>query len=417
MNRKTFIMNRKTFTALCMAGIFTAAGATKILETEQTVPFGPVGQESRHFVYPLEELGVGFSCDIEVLPEASAVILCEGDTVAKSVRAELSYNYKDVEGFAAFCFDKQNLPKGKSYSFVVAPSSIRSVTNPEKLNGRIEVPFLVPADLGPARWGNDDKDGIVIASAPSLVAYWGYETEKAVENPYAVLYREGVEVRTFPLSVAWDWNLGQARVQFVEEYGDELHFEKDIHYKVTIPAGMVGVAYRTDIVNEETSFSFVGGYEQPLETPKYHSIQLHIDKEANTLQRVDYVFDSYVVLGADPKVRLWTADMETLVKEVVPYVNHSVNCLMISADFDNVPLDDEKGNAIELTEGSVVYSEGNPVANQKAVVPITGQAGIAGIDFSGDGAELPVYDIYGRAVSEPVRGQLYIRGGKKFMAE
>ena len=38
-------------------------------------------------------------------------------------------------------------------------------------------------------------------------------------------------------------------------------------------------------------------------------------------------------------------------------------------------------------------------------------------DFSGDGAELPVYDIYGRAVSEPVRGQLYIRGGKKFMAE
>jgi len=226
-----------------------------------------------------------------------------------------------------------------------------------------------------------------------------------------------VEVRTFPLSVAWDWNLGQARVQFVEEYGDELHFEKDIHYKVTIPAGMVGVAYRTDIVNEETSFSFVGGYEQPLETPKYHSIQLHIDKEANTLQRVYYVFDSYVVLGADPKVQLWTADMETLVKEVVPYVNHSVNCLMISADFDNVPLDDEKGNAIELTEGSVVYSEGNPVGNQKAVVPIAGQAGIAGIDFSGDGAELPVYDIYGRAVSEPVRGQLYIRGGKKFMAE
>ena len=95
-------MNRKTFTALCMAGIFTAAGATKILEPEQTVPFGPVGQESRHFVYPLEELGVGFSCDIEVLPEASAVILCEGDTVAKSVRAELSYNYKDVEGCAAF---------------------------------------------------------------------------------------------------------------------------------------------------------------------------------------------------------------------------------------------------------------------------------------------------------------------------
>lgn len=65
----------------------------------------------------------------------------------------------------------------------------------------------------------------------------------------------------------------------------------------------------------------------------------------------------------------------------------------------------------------MVYSEGNPVGNQKAVVPITGQAGIAGIDFSGDGAELPVYDIYGRAVSEPVRGQLYIRGGKKFMAE
>ena len=85
-----------------MAGIFTAAGATKILEPEQTVPFGPVGQESRHFVYPLEQLGVGFSCDIEVLPEASAVILCEGDTVAKSVRAELSYNYKDVEGGVLF---------------------------------------------------------------------------------------------------------------------------------------------------------------------------------------------------------------------------------------------------------------------------------------------------------------------------
>ncbi len=30
--RTAIIMNRKTFTALCMAGIFTAAGATEILE-------------------------------------------------------------------------------------------------------------------------------------------------------------------------------------------------------------------------------------------------------------------------------------------------------------------------------------------------------------------------------------------------
>lgn len=410
-------MKQKLITALCLAGVFATAGASEILEPRQTVPFGPIGQESRHFVYPLEELGVGFDCAIEVLSEASAAVLCDGDTVAKSVKAELAYNYKDVEGVAAFYFEKQNLQKGNNYTFVVAPSSIRSVTNPEKLNGRIEVPFLVPADLGTAWWGNDDKDGIVIASAPSLVAYWGYETEKAVENPYAILYREGVEVSTYPLKVGWDWDLGQARIQFVEEYGKEMHFEKDVRYKVVIPEGMVGVAYRTDIVNKETSFSFTGGYVEPVETPMYHSFKLHIDKDNNTLQRVDFIFHTNTTLGPDPKVQLWTAGMETLVKEVVPYVNDMVNCFMISADFDNVPLDEEKGNTIVLTEGSVVSTKGDPTGNKKATLTISGHAGIESTGFMDDESELPAYDIYGRRISEPVKGQIYIRGGKKFLAK
>ena len=275
----------------------------------------------------------------------------------------------------------------------------------------------MPADLGTAWWGNDDKDGSVIASAPDLFAYWRYETEKAVENPYAILYREDVEVSTYPLEVGWDWDLGQARIRFVEEYGKEMHFEKDVRYKVVIPEGMVGVAYRTDIVNKETSFSFTGGYVEPVETPMYHSFKLHIDKDNNTLQRVDFIFHTNITLGPDPKVQLWTADMETLVKEVVPYVNDMINCFMISADFDNVPLDEEKGNTIVLTEGSVVSTKGDPTGNKKATLTISGHAGIESTGFMDDESELPAYDIYGRRISEPVKGQIYIRGGKKFLAK
>lgn len=411
-------MTRKTFTAFCLATVFAGAGATETLQPKQTIPFGPIGEESRHFVYPLEELGVSFSRTIEVLPEAAADIVCEGEVVARSVKAELAYNYtgkKSQEGVASFFFDKQNLPKGKSYSFVVAPSSIRSAENPEMLNGRIEVPFLVPENLGPARWGAEENEKKVIASASSLTAYWGYETTKAVDNPYAVLYREGVEVSTYPLYVTWDWNLGQAYVRFTDDWGKEMHFEKDVHYSVRIPAGMVGVLYRTDIVNEETEFSFVGGYTEPVVAPQCTSMHLRIDKEANTIQGVDYLFSTCTTFGPDPKVQLWAGDTETLVAEVTPYQNTMVNCFMVSADFPDIPLDTERGNTIVLTEGSVVSTTGDPVGNQRTVLSVPDHAGIHSMDISEEASGLPVYDIYGRRISNPVKGEVYIRGGRKYV--
>lgn len=57
-----------------------------------------------------------------------------------------------------------------------------------------------------------------------MTFYWGTETES--DEQQAVLYREGVPVRQFPFQATWDWDLGQACVDF----GEYIKFEKGVNF-------------------------------------------------------------------------------------------------------------------------------------------------------------------------------------------
>ena len=225
----------------------------------------------RPFTAPLHEIYFNFDGGIRLLEGASAIVECDGKTVTTATNIEVS-NYRGkklTQGTLILTFDEQNLPKGKSYTVCVAPGSISQEDNAEIQNPNITQGFYVPENLGEAHI--DCKDGAVISTvSPSVyhefpTFYWGIETEPA-GDPYFILYREGVAVRELPAHICWDWDLGQARA----EVSETMNFEQGVRYTLTLPAGSAHAMRRDDIVNEEVSFNFVGGYTEPIQTLTYH---------------------------------------------------------------------------------------------------------------------------------------------------
>lgn len=68
----------------------------------------------------------------------------------------------------------------------------------------------------------------------------------------AVLLRDDVEIGSFPVSVTYDWGLGQAMVGFSSDYS----FDDGARYTLVLPEGSVSSRYRSDITNEEERVCF-----------------------------------------------------------------------------------------------------------------------------------------------------------------
>lgn len=68
----------------------------------------------------------------------------------------------------------------------------------------------------------------------------------------------------------------------------------------------------------------------------------------------------------------------------------------------------------EIPAGLITTPTGQMYYIKTTRVPLNLQSGIRGVS-SEDRRELPVYDLYGRRVENPVPGNIYIRGGKKFV--
>lgn len=365
---------------------------------------------NRLFTCPLEEIGFYFDGGIKLLEGASATVKCQGEIVATAVGMEVSnYTYRRTQGSLAIYFDYQLLPKGKDYTVTVAPGSIASETDGTP-NAEFSRNFTVPENLGPGRF--DAEDGTVITRTSHFDGlpwcYWGIETEPAGE-PVFILYRENTRVREFAASIGWDWDLGQAHA----EINDELRFEKGVHYSLVLPAGSAHAIYRDDIVNEEMTFYFIGGYEEPVAPLNYVWCSLFTD-HSDVLDVVSFTYDRPVRLADGAKLLLRESETGFIVKEAYAYLESQTDSWIVSADFGGFQMIPETGYTLVIPEGVVIAESGDPVVNAHSALHLNGTSGLTDLTVKETRADNTFYNLSGHEIKNPVPGRIYITKGRQF---
>lgn len=402
-------MKKTGFTfLLLLSGIVPCmAGESDVLTPESC----NVG--NRPLTVPLSEIYFDFDGGIKLLEEASATVECDGKTVTTATNLEVS-NYrglKRTQGTLILTFVEQNLPKGKTYTVCVAPGSISQEDNTEIKNPTITQVFSVPENLGEARI--DWKDDPIISTVSESVyygfpaVYWSVETEP-VGNPCFILYREGVPVRELPAHITWDWNLGQAYA----EVSGTMNFEQGVRYTLTLPAGSAHAMWRDDIVNEEVSFNFIGGYTEPIQPLTYSWCSLFTD-HSTVLNEVTFTYQCPIRLAEDAVIQLWYADGSELIMEAPAYINTDINCFAVSADFGGYEMTSEIGYTLIIPEGTVIADYGDPLINHRCSIPLTDVSGIHTVPETTDSSA--IYDLNGHKVISPAIGKMYVRDGKTFI--
>lgn len=405
-------MKKSGFTfLLLLSGIITAMASESGVLAPESCNVG-----GRPFTAPLSGVYFNFDGGISLLDGASARVECDGKTVATATNIEVS-NYrgtKRTQGTLILTFEEQNLPKGKSYTVCVAPGSISQEDNAEIQNQTIIQDFYVPENLGEAHF--EVKDGSVIATVSESghhgfpAFYWSIETEP-VGNPYFILYREGVPVRELPAHITWDWDLGQAYA----EVSETMNFEQRVRFTLTLPAGSAHAMWRDDIVNEEVSFNFIGGYTEPIQTLTYSWCSLFTD-HSNVLDEVTFTYDRPIRLADDAIIQLWYADGSELIMEAPAYINTDINCFTVSADFSGYEMTSERGYTLVILEGTVIADYGDPVMNHRCSIPVADISGIHCLSETDD-SEPPTYDLNGCRIISPVSGRMYVKNGKTFICK
>lgn len=392
---------------LCLMVLTALAGETSALLPARWM-YGELDRVA-HVLYPLEEMYIVFPRAIEILPGASGRVECEGKTVAVSTGADDPLNYSDSEGIINLRFEKTLLPKGKDYTLVLEASSVRAANDHSLVNGTVRIDFTVPANLGKGRW--DIKETGRVEKASTIWIYWGYETE-AKGNPVMTLSREGEKVADFPVHVGWDWNLGQAYVDF----GKEMKFEDGVRYSLELAAGSVCSLYRDDIVNETETLDFIGSCVDTPEFPRMYLVGFNIDRENDVLESVVFRFDDLnVTFGEAPHAYLVNSETGEVVKEGDMRADIQSNCFSFIIEF-NQKLESETGYTFSFSEGSFVWTGETPKFSPAFNTHFNSST--AGIETSlaeEAGVDAPLYDLFGRRVSRPVKGTVYLKAGRKIV--
>lgn len=235
------------------------------------------------------------------------------------------------------------------------------------------------------------------------------------ENATATVNCDGqpVAVRTYPADPSCgDWDLGCARPLF--ETGDKIKFENGVHYSLVLPAGSV-CTFREDITNEEAVLNFVGSYTEPVEQIRYEWCSLFDNPKIEVIGEVSFRYNTPVIVVENSKMQLYTADGTTLVKEADMFLDTSINCFVVKADFGGIAIPEE-GFTIVIPEGSIISDMGEIAVNPRHTITVGGSAGIKPV-FVTDRSDAPIYDMQGRKVTQPVAGQIYIQANRKFRAQ
>lgn len=368
------------------------------------------------FVCPLEEIGIKFDRAIKLMDgvETPVTIQADGIVVAEATSLEIvnSESKNSTEGILNVHFEKQNLPKGVTYQLCL-PEGVIGWTEMEEdsiyqlVNGATTEKFTVPASLG-STFGTQEGEKIP-DSDNSFIFYWELET-KAVGQPKFDLYREDEKIAEIPAEVTYDWNLGQVRPAF-ETY---MTFDKDVNYKLILPAGSACSIYRDDITNDELVCNFIGSYNGQTGSFSYTWCSLYTD-HSGVLGEVSFTFDRPIEIASDAKIQLYEIyPSEQLIMEVTPWLNTDVNCWQLMCDFGGYHRDDEWGFTIVIPEGAVYSTDDHTVKCLRSEYR-NESAGVDNITVNQFHSNSPVYDLFGRIVQRPLPGSIYIRDGKKII--
>ena len=307
---------------------------------------------------PINEVSIAFIGSIAVAKDAKAIITCGNKTMATGAITSYDYHTKDsTEGFAIITFDNIVLPKGKSYKLEIPSGAIYLKENPAVKTGNLKIDFKVPEKITGAECSV--KNGSYVNSEQMIWFYYRTETEP-IGKPTMTLYREGVPVRTFEAHVGWDWNLGQAYVDF----GTPINFERDVHYSVVMPEGSLSPRFRTDITNEEARVDFIGGYTEPADSITYVWCSLYDQRDStDVLGEVRFFYDRPIMLSPNPKIQLFDTD-DNLIKEVTPTLTEENGKWVVFCDFGGVKIPN-RGCNIVIPEGTIISANGNVAVNSK----------------------------------------------------
>lgn len=284
------------------------------------------------FVEPLKWVSLTFDKAIEVCNNPQAYVRCNGDIITKTISIDACNN--DSEGTLILNFETQNLPKGKNYELVVPASTF--IYDTSQTNDEISIPFEIPESLGDIT-GISVENGKV-ACTEIISCYWKHEIQP-VGSPQWILYRDDVPVRTYPVVVSNDWDLGEAYASF----GEKIKFEKGVRYKLVLPTGAVS-AERNDITNNEVSIPFIGTYEEEIEPLTYSWCSLFEEHPSDAIGEVSFYYDMPIMLAeSHNKIQLVRLIDNEVCKEVVPNLYEDNGKWILVADFGNYPLLPETG--------------------------------------------------------------------------
>jgi len=397
---------------MAFCAITAGMRATEIEATLRPSSTSPSAE--RPFVSPLEEVGFVFNrfC-IKLFDNASVTIKCDGEVVATAVSLDID-NYDGElgkQGTLIAKFDKQNLPKGKTYTICLSKGSVGWVecyNNIQIVNMEYSYDVTVPDNLGTPETYIKDDSSVFDSDDLASVLYYRYEIAP-VGTPNFLFYKNGEFVDEIPADVSWDWDLGQVRPQFPEK----TDFEFGVRYSLVLPAGSVSALRRDDIVNEEYALNFVGCYKEPDAPFSYIWCSLFTD-HSDVLNVVGFTYDSPVGVSEGAMIELYEGDCETLVKAAPAYLETGVNCWLVCCDFGGFKMTSEKGYTIVIPDGAVYLQEFPDIMGTGGQVKVPGNAGITDMTVQGMDDAL-IYDMMGRVVDNPIPGSLYIKNGKKFI--
>jgi hypothetical protein len=356
-------------TIILISGFYSQNTYSQIAEFEPRY----TSMDERYFVAPLEHVEFGFNGTVKLSDNPSVTILHDGEVIAraKSYEVNIYTSTKSTESIFSAYFDSQLLPKGNEYVLSLAENSVTKTDGSK--NKQSKVTFTVPGDIGEATFGYEQN--AVIVSTSLFSVYWDIETDP-IGNPHWILYREGEKVNEYPAQVGWDFNLGQAYLDF----GKKNYFEDGIHYSIVLPAGSAKSRYRDDIVNQDAILNFIGGYTEPLTTIDYTWCSLYAERPKDVLNEVSFYYNEAIKLSSNPEILLY-AEGE-LIKSVVPILSLANEKWVLTADFGGMPLKPNLDYTIVIPEGTLLAANGDIKVNSRCTVNLNNVDSASDITFS-----------------------------------
>ncbi len=246
------------------------------------------------------------------------------------------------------------LPKGKDYRVVIDPGLIYSLEEENKTNPMLTLDISIPSHL-PFFGGTSPKNDKPLKRAWSIGVTFSAETAE-IGEPEAYISRNGVPVRHYPLSVGWDWGIGNANVMFSEK----LRFEEGVQYSLTIPAGCVSAAYRPDITNEEITVKFIGGWKEEIPAP----VPYHWEMGPDEFMTARFYFNKEVTLLPVGSVKI-KGNRSGIVREGTLALEKEGDGSILTASFGGVWPEEAEDYTAVMDEATVVFSSGDIMVNRE----------------------------------------------------